>query len=75
MMNWTRLQIGVQSGVVLMLFVRFANWLCGMNNGGWLLLVVLALGVGVSLACFTPFPQAPVLALLYMPVKINDNFK
>lgn len=65
--------LGGRSGVMLMLFVRFAGWLCGKNNSGRLVLVVLALWVGVTLARFAPFPQGAVLALLYMSMKMHDD--
>ncbi|KAJ4769531.1 Chaperone protein dnaJ [Rhynchospora pubera] len=54
--------LGGQTGVILMLFVRFASWLCGKSNSGRLVLVVLAMWVGVSLARFIPLPQGAILA-------------
>ncbi|KAJ1691849.1 hypothetical protein LUZ63_016004 [Rhynchospora breviuscula] len=67
--------LGGRAGVILMLFVRFASWLCGKSNSGRLLLVVLAMWVGVSLARFAPLPQGAILAMLYMSMKLHDDLK
>ncbi|KAJ4782896.1 Chaperone protein dnaJ [Rhynchospora pubera] len=67
--------LGGQAGVILMLFVRFTSWLCGKSNSGRLVLVVLAMWVGVSLARFAPLPEGAILALLYMSMKLHDDLK
>ncbi|KAJ3687214.1 hypothetical protein LUZ61_016378 [Rhynchospora tenuis] len=67
--------LGGRAGVILMLFVRFASWLCGKSNSGRLVLVVLAMWVGVSLARFAPLPQGAILALLYMSMKLHDDLR
>ncbi|KAK1305717.1 Chaperone protein dnaJ 49 [Acorus calamus] len=62
-----------QGGILLMLFISFASWLCGKNNSSLVALVVLAMWVGANLARFAPLPPGAVLALLYMSIKLQED--
>lgn len=67
--------LGGHGGVLLALCINFISWLCGKNSSSLVVLVVVALWVGSSLARFAPLPQGAVLTLLYMSIKLRVDLQ
>uniref|UniRef100_A0A1J3EQV1 Chaperone protein DnaJ n=1 Tax=Noccaea caerulescens TaxID=107243 RepID=A0A1J3EQV1_NOCCA len=63
--------LGGKGGILLTLCLTFASWLCGKASSGVVVLVVVAMWVGSSLARHAPLPHGALLTLLYMSIKLQ----
>ncbi|GAA0139398.1 chaperone [Lithospermum erythrorhizon] len=67
--------LGGKGGVLLMLFLSFAIWVCGKTRSSIVALIVCAMWVGSNIARYAPIPQGALLTLLYMSIKLQDDLK
>lgn len=65
--------LGGRGGVLLSLCLSFASWVCGKTSSSLVVLVLVAMWVGSSLARFAPIPQGALLTLLYMSIKLQND--
>ncbi|KAH7571708.1 hypothetical protein JRO89_XS04G0123300 [Xanthoceras sorbifolium] len=65
--------LGGRGGILLTLFLSFASWVCGKTSSSLVVLVVVAMWVGSSLARYAPIPQGALLTLLYMSIKLQSD--
>ncbi|OMO62342.1 hypothetical protein CCACVL1_22883 [Corchorus capsularis] len=65
--------LGGRGGILLTLCLSFASWVCGKTSSSLVVLVVLAMWIGSSLARYAPLPQGALLTLLYMSIKLQDD--
>ncbi|CAN4109061.1 unnamed protein product [Withania somnifera] len=63
--------LGGRGGVLLILCLSFASWLCGKTSSSIVALVVIAVWVGSNVARCAPLPQGAILTLLYMSIKLQ----
>lgn len=63
--------LGGRGGILLTLCLSFASWVCGKTSSSVVVLVVVAMWVGSSLARYAPLPQGALLTLLYMSIKLQ----
>lgn len=63
--------LGGKGGILLTLSLTFASWLSGKASSGVVVLVVVAMWVGSSLARHAPLPHGALLTLLYMSIKLQ----
>lgn len=65
--------LGGRGGILLTLCLSFASWVCGKTSSSLVVLVVVAMWVGSSLARCAPIPQGALLTLLYMSIKLQND--
>lgn len=63
--------MGGRGGILMALCLSFASWLCGKSSSSFVVLVVIAMYVGASVARFAPIPRGALLTLLYMSMKLQ----
>ncbi|GER57117.1 chaperone protein DNAj [Striga asiatica] len=63
--------LGGWDGFLLTIFLSFATWVCGKTSSSVVVLVVVAMWFGSSLASYAPIPQGALLTLLYMSFKLQ----
>lgn len=63
--------LGGRGGILLTLCLSFASWFCGKTSSSVVVLVVVAMWVGSTLARYAPLPQGALLTLLYMSIKLQ----
>eukprot|EP00268_Persea_americana_P042592 TRINITY_DN42648_c0_g1_i1.p1 TRINITY_DN42648_c0_g1~~TRINITY_DN42648_c0_g1_i1.p1 ORF type:complete len:319 (-),score=44.99 TRINITY_DN42648_c0_g1_i1:793-1749(-) len=63
--------MGGRGGILMMLCLSFASWLCGKCSSSFVVLVVIAMWIGANIARLAPIPQGALLTLLYMSMKLQ----
>ncbi|XP_027176002.1 dnaJ homolog subfamily C member 18 isoform X2 [Coffea eugenioides] len=67
--------LGGRGGVMLILCLSFASWVCGKTSSSLVALTIVAMWFGSNLARFAPLPQGALLTLLYMSIKLQVDLK
>lgn len=67
--------LGGRGGILLTLCLSFASWVCGKTSSGAVALVVVAMWFGSNLAKYVLLPKGALLTLLYMSIKLHEDFK